>query len=266
MNSNIPKPGYLRAVRREMVLKIVIAGTCLTLSAACGRVDFEDVDWRDSAGNIGQGNADSNAMDAGVADAGSVDNLLYVGPVVRVPIAAPDGTRFIDQASNELGVQGNWYFYNDNVSTTNLSNSINGFFYISGEVAPGALDEYMYIGMGMGLCFAPEGNYYPIGTCPFAPNLSARIVGVAFDVNGTSPDSGALELMFISTSTGASLHWRIPSAGYYEVLFSDMNLRAGAASFSIGELDRMQFQLGNQTADVVPYDFFVGNMAILIRP
>ena len=226
---------------------------------SCGRIDFEDADWLSGIDDTAPAGEDVST------DTSAGNNLFYSGPTITVPIAAADGERFIYGDSNALGIQGRWYSYQDDLSTLTMSNSVSGFFYLSGEVAPGEPAQYRYVGMGMGLCYDPETAYYPIGSCPWAPILAQQVVGFAFDFNGTYAESGGAVLIFISNSTGNSLHWDIPATGHHEVLFSDMRIAQPNVPLTASDIDRVQFQLGNQTAAAVPYDFFAGNFEILIR-
>ncbi|MBN2525191.1 MAG: hypothetical protein JXR76_02275 [Deltaproteobacteria bacterium] len=257
---------HVTRITQHLFLNIVllVVLTC----GACGRISFEDGDT--SHEFVGDGDTDADSWvttptDTETEDTAPDNTLHYSGPTEAISIAPPDGERFIDSAGNSAGVQGIFYAYSDDTSSIAVSNSAGGFFYLSGQVAAAPPNEYMYIGMGTGLCFDTNDTYYPIGNCPFAPQLADQMVGISFEMTGTYPLFGVLEITFICTSTGNMLYWRIPATGEHEVLFSDMQVRQPNIPFTAGDIDRVQFQLSNTTQPPISYDFFLGNFKILMR-
>lgn len=266
---------------------------------SCGHIWIEELEWDDTAGagnprgsdsNQGTTRVNTDTATIGDTNTGSAlvntdtetatgpqttdsdtvfydpADMFYSGPVERVPLFAPEGERFIASDSNALGVQGRWFNYFGENSTTFMSGYQNDGFSINGEVASAAQTGYAYIGMGMGWCFEPGTGAHPLQDCPVTTGLQDLIVGFSFEVSGTYPTDGSLELIVLTSDSPNMLFWDIGPPGSYEILFSEMNIRMSDTPLTVGQFDRIQFQLGHHADAVIGYDFHVANLAVLRRP
>ena len=181
----------------------------------------------------------------------------------RVPIPVRENSVYYDRTENLLGLQGVWYSYTDDVSTITLANAVDDTLCVSGTVNGGPDWSYFYTGLGFYICqgYNPT-TTYSIQTCPWSPYLMDRVIGISFEVSGTFPGSGTLALMFMS----ASGRWTIPAAGRHDVLFTDVSPYDTDSVFTPESTTLIQFQLGNTQNSVIPFDFCIGNVEILLSP
>src|SRR5688572_11873155 len=107
---------------------------------------------------------------------------------------APDGAGWVGQGSNTLGVQGAWATRTGAGSTITLTFDGPNVCFV-GEVAQipqgGTNQEYWGAAATLDFC-RPDPNTPPdasfaLNSCPWAPELASKVVGVGFSVDGTIP-------------------------------------------------------------------------------
>ncbi len=200
----------------------------------------------------------------------------------------PDDVGWVDDALNDIGLQGAWYTFGCTGSTLNPDQGDE--FTNDGELcfdgtAPkvtdadgdGSLDwgDIWGAGMGVDLCAnsddeTPANKKYTLSTCPFASDLENTIVGFQIDFSG-GVNADELRVVFNETDAGPNAYVVVKSPatlpGTVTALFE-------SAAYSIKPADKpegtvpadvraVQLAIPSNTKSAVDWSFCVTDFKVL---
>jgi len=182
--------------------------------------------------------------------------------------ATPDYL-WVDASTNTVGLQGQWYAFNDSLSTAAVRNEGGGTLCVAGQVAPYVNSGYTYGGIGFNFCnngpdVEPIYEIHNLGSCPLIPDLAARFIGVSFTISGY-PLPG-IELQFKDPATLNPPYYPLGSAGSGEYTFAGASISVYDTDAPIEETNSIQFLVNYAPGTAVPYDFCVSNVQVILKP
>jgi hypothetical protein len=252
-----------------MVIKRVIFVLTGFSAIACHNVDSlppsgNSSDHTDDKGATGTDQTDSESASA--SDKDDIDNPDCVdtggGPSLTL---TPDENGWIDAASNDLGIQGEWYTMDDGVSSIDLDGQC-----ASGVVAPFDFSDDLTWGVSVGfdLCRTGDDHETPnesftLSECPLNENLAEELLGISFDLTGNSGDA-PLQVAFMQSDARAA-YVEADGPGHHRVLFADARIfyEDGEPPGDIDLVESISFVLFSDYTDDIVYDFCIKNLRVL---
>lgn len=212
----------------------------------------------------------SDVEDAGDMDSDTGEMESDTGNNVTGEALTADADGNIE--TNDLGISGTWYTYDDNAdggtSTITGSVSDNGGYCAVGEGAE-VIDSSDYgvdwgAGIGFNLCLDADDNANTIGTC--ATDLSS-LVGFSLVVTGALPAT-ELRVTFAEAGRNESTYIKattLDTAVSY--LFADATV--GYASdptanpIVVEDINALQFQVSTKIGATAPFDYCIEDVTPL---
>lgn len=183
---------------------------------------------------------------------------------------APDGAGWVEQGSNTLGIQGGWATRTGAGSTISVTFDGPNVCFVGEAVQipqGGTNQEYWGAAASLDFCrpdaaTTPDASF-PLNSCPWAPELASKLVGVGFDVDGTLP--AVLRAGFREQGRMDTPYVVVRETGEVVALFDDALVRNNPnAEFSHPEsVQSLELLIPGGRQAARPFNFCVRNLAAL---
>ena len=198
------------------------------------------------------------------------------GNVNEINAITFDTAGWISADSNDLGIQGGWYWFHDKYDST-----IDGAFAtdstvtVTGSAVPSSdgLDFAGHFGskIGFNICAtAPRDDdgfsFFSASECPYAEGLAEKLAGFRFRLQGTLP-STELRIQLEEMDRTDGTYVPVSGEGIHTVLFEDAKLYydATADSFHPDALVAILFYISS-TGGPTEFYFMISDLSFLVNP
>jgi hypothetical protein len=188
----------------------------------------------------------------------------------------PDATGWIDETTNDLGIQGPWYSYNDcddspgdctkdQVPAKGEFANTGGKMCTSGSTALVAVEADFSTKWGAGIALDLNNSGGESGQKTPYDASAHGVVGFSFTITGTAP---GLRVNFPTPSSAEGAHFIAGMPGANQALFADAKQGSWVmpkTDFDASQVLSIQFQIPSVMGSAVDFDFCVENLAPLVE-
>jgi hypothetical protein len=212
----------------------------------------------------------------GIPGTGGDTSLPPPGGGTATDALIPDPTGWIDATTNDLGIQGPWYSYNDckdspgactmnQVPAEGEFPNTGGSMCTSGTTAVVAAEAEFSAKWGAGIALDLNNSGGTTGVKQPYDAASHGVVGFSFTITGTAP---GLRVNFPTPASAEGSHFIAGKPGANSALFA--TAKQGSWVMPKSDIDpsqvlSIQFQIPSVMGSAVEFDFCVENLAPLTQ-